>query len=391
MSAQVENIAQRVLDRFCMEIPFYAGLPPAEYDRLLRMCQEHARFFLRGLPERTLPTDEELLPIFLGAARRAEENVPLDALLSSYQVGVAVMWEALRDEATAAEQSELVEAVSWLLAYVHTLSVTGAAAYLEERERIYGDERHALRSVAEALLAGDGGKDAGTKGYRLAPGYVVLAMRFGEATGGDRAAAAVSARRRVRRVEDLLDRMHGPGVLSLLQGSGGTVLLPVWARDGDTSNADLDDLVSAVVEIAGPGTSAALAWHPGLAGVAAANEEADDVLRLATALGRPPGRQRIEDVLVEYVLSCRSDAGERLLRAVIAPLSEGPDLLATLEEWFSADFDRRRSAAALHIHPNTFDYRMQRVHALTGVDPMSARGVQLLGAALVSHRLAPPL
>ena len=44
-------------------------------------------------------------------------------------------------------------------------------------------------------------------------------------------------------------------------------------------------------------------------------------------------------------------------------------------------------AAALHVHPNTLDYRLRRIVELTGLDPSTTRGLQLLGAALASRRL----
>ena len=49
---------------------------------------------------------------------------------------------------------------------------------------------------------------------------------------------------------------------------------------------------------------------------------------------------------------------------------------------------RRRTAQALGVHANTVDNRLDRVAALTGLDPRTTRGLQLLGAALVVRRAA---
>jgi sugar diacid utilization regulator len=54
---------------------------------------------------------------------------------------------------------------------------------------------------------------------------------------------------------------------------------------------------------------------------------------------------------------------------------------------FSADFDRRATAAAVHVHPNTLDYRLRHVAELTALDPATAHGLQVLGAALTARRL----
>jgi sugar diacid utilization regulator len=44
--------------------------------------------------------------------------------------------------------------------------------------------------------------------------------------------------------------------------------------------------------------------------------------------------------------------------------------------------NRAATAAALHIHPRTLDYRLRRVRDVTGVDPGSTAGVRLLSATV---------
>jgi sugar diacid utilization regulator len=42
----------------------------------------------------------------------------------------------------------------------------------------------------------------------------------------------------------------------------------------------------------------------------------------------------------------------------------------------------------LHVHPNTLDYRLKRIVGLTGLEPASTAGLQLLAAAAMARRLA---
>lgn len=119
-----------------------------------------------------------------------------------------------------------------------------------------------------------------------------------------------------------------------------------------------------------------MSWRPGLGGVPAAGAEASEVLRLALELGRPPGTYRLDDVLLEYVLTRPSEGGGKLAD-MLAPLQSGPELVATLEGYFAADFDRRRAAAALNIHLNMLDYRLRRVHELTGLSVSTAHGLMV--------------
>jgi sugar diacid utilization regulator len=145
-------------------------------------------------------------------------------------------------------------------------------------------------------------------------------------------------------------------------------------------------LVADLSKAAEADVTAGMSWRPGLAGVPVAGAEASEVLRLALEQGRPAGTYRLDDVLLEYVLSRPSEAGGKLAD-LLAPLRSGPELVATLEGYFAADFDRRRAAASLNIHPNTLDYRLRRVHELTGLSLSTAHGLQVLGAALTARRL----
>ena len=101
---------------------------------------------------------------------------------------------------------------------------------------------------------------------------------------------------------------------------------------------------------------------------------------------RGPGAYSLADVLLEYQLSRPSDALPAL-GLLLEPLERNPDLVLTLETYLDHDLDRRGTAAALHVHPNTLDYRLRRVVDLTGIDPATSRGLQLVGAALAARRL----
>ena len=92
-------------------------------------------------------------------------------------------------------------------------------------------------------------------------------------------------------------------------------------------------------------------------------------------------------MLLEYQLTRPSDA-HAALSELLDPLDRNPDLPHTLEVYLANDLDRRRTAAALHVHPNTLDYRLRRIVELTGLDPATSRGLQLLGASLAARRLA---
>lgn len=388
-------LARRMVQAFVDELPVYAMLPPEQLEGEVRaICERNLRLFFRCLDEERTPASDELTELAASAARRAEERVPLQAVLSAYHLGGRIGWHALVEEARQDEHEELVAHNTWLLRYLEAVTGTVAAAYLEEQQLIYGEERDARRAFADALLAFDEGRSTGPgrdrllvlanrAGAELADAYAALAVRLGP-SGDERAAgvsAGVAGRRKVRRLVDRLDQLAGGSVLPLLEPGGGLVLVPT---DADPSPELFDGLVDLLSEAAGAEVLLAHAWRPGLAGVGSSAAEAREVLRVAARLGATSGAFTSPDVLLEQALGAASPWADRLSQ-LLEPLEAKPDLLATLEAWFDSDFDRQETARVLHVHPNTVDYRLQRIAAMTGVEPGTARGLQLLGAALTAR------
>lgn len=386
VAARLPALARRMVETFLDELPIYRLLPREQLDgEIIGICEQNLRVFFATLEQDRTPTDDELFEPRASAARRAQERVPLDAVLAAYHIGGRIGWAELVAEARPDEGRELVSAADRVLRYVACVTGAVATAYLEERQSIHGEERDASRGLAAALLAGQETVVlAGRLGVQLAPSYVVLALAL--ETGGDEGAAgvsgAVAARRTVRRIQERLDAAVGEPVLGLLDAAGGTVLLP----EGAASPADLRTLVSELTTAAGVPVRAAAAEPAGTGELAAAAAQARDVLRLSADLDRPPGLTVLGDVLLEYQLTRPSDALPGLA-GLLEPLERNPDLLLTLIAYLEQDTDRRSTAAALHVHPNTLDYRLKRLVELTGLDPATTAGLQLLAAAVSARRL----
>lgn len=388
---RLDELARRMLDVIVEEVPVYAHLPREQLEgEILAICRANLEFFLDSLAAGGRPDDAALAEIEASAARRAEERVPLEAVLAAYHVGSRVAWDALQADASPDEQGELLSLAAPLMAYVQAVTGAVSDAYVEERGTIAGDEREARRARLEALLAGGPPTGvAGSPGEPPADEYVAVALALGPSADevDESVEGAVAARRKLRRVEEFLGERGGEGTLCRLDRRGGIALLPAPLGEAAAVADDVPALVDALAKVADATVTAGVAWRPGAAAVQAAVTEASDVLRLALDLGLAPGAYHLDDVLLEYVVS-RPGPGRDRLAARLAALEDGPDLIATLEAWFGADFDRRRAAGALHVHPNTLDYRLKRVADLTGLEPSSSRGMQLLGAALLARRTA---
>jgi hypothetical protein len=133
------------------------------------------------------------------------------------------------------------------------------------------------------------------------------------------------------------------------------------------------------------------AWV-GLAGreraaIPEAHREATGIVDLAIAAGRVPGAYMLEDCLVEYAVARCGTVAARLA-SILEPVLAQPMLYETLEALIQADFNRNNAAKSIFVHRSTIDYRLRRIEELTGYDPMTSSGAQVLRAAMSTHALA---
>jgi len=391
LSAVSASLAREMVRRLHTDVPFYAHLPDEQLDGdILAICRHNIDIFLQFLDTGRPPSREELEVIQSSSARRAEERVPLDAVLSAYHVGLMMMWERVQREAATMGPEHLPEVATVAMSYIEQVTSVVSSAYLEENALIYGAERDTRRALIAALLAGEPAADLATQaGTRLHDDYLVVAVRMGHSVDEDRpeVESAVAARRKIHRVSARLEARTGTETLTLLDVSGGSILVPVGTDIADQAVNEVPDLVDDLADAAGSSIIAGYAWHPGSAGIVASGIEARALVELALQLGRPPGAYRLADLVLEYAIS-RDRSAMAVLAAVLHPLSgPGTVLYDTVAAYLDTDLDRRRTAARLHVHPNTLDYRLRRIRTLTGIDTGSATGITMLTSALVASQL----
>jgi sugar diacid utilization regulator len=226
----------------------------------------------------------------------------------------------------------------------------------------------------------------------VAPAYVVLALALPgpEVDPQLDAGSAVAERRRIRWLQDALDAFAGSAVLSVLDGRGGTALLPATPATVDAIDHALPGLLARLADATGVPVRAASAQAATPDVVPAGAGLAGEVLELVQRLDRPPGLYRLCDLLVEYQLTRPGPAHDELARRLDCIVDQ-VHLVDTLRAYLGHDRRRGRVADALHVHPNTVDYRLGRIAALTGLDPANPSDSQILRAALmVRDSSAPP-
>jgi DNA-binding PucR family transcriptional regulator len=91
-------------------------------------------------------------------------------------------------------------------------------------------------------------------------------------------------------------------------------------------------------------------------------------------------------MLLETVLTAPTDACE-LLVGLLDAVAEDARLMETLVVYLGCDLERTRTARALGLSRGGLARRLDRITHLSGYDPRTARGVQVLGAALAARAL----
>ncbi|GAA4883790.1 helix-turn-helix domain-containing protein [Kitasatospora terrestris] len=382
MLAELPRLQEEITARLIAEQPVYRRLPGEQLERDVRRVTEQS---LRGIAQ-SLRTGRPLEPEWrafqrASAARRAEEGVPIEAVVDAYYLGAQVCVDFL---GTQLPPEQVGFAYRALLTGLRVTVAEVTAGYLEERQAQVGESGAARHTMLAALLIGaDIRTVAARTGTALPPAYLVLSLAIG--THRDEARedvdGEVAARRKIRRIRAELDRITGAPVLARLTAGEGLALLPRTDPDAE-QRAWLDTVLADLGRAANvPITAGAAAGPPER--VADAARLAAEVRDTALVFRRPPGAYRLDDLLVEHQLT-RPGAARDRLAALLAPLAAHPDLLPTLRLYLECGHNRREVAARQHIHPNTVDYRLRRIAALTGLGPADHHGGITLTAALAA-------
>ncbi|MEU9998733.1 helix-turn-helix domain-containing protein [Streptomyces sp. NPDC050848] len=375
---RVNELARRMARESFERLPGYGGLPAEMKDLEIAATVRHGvRLFLRRVTDPAAAATPGAGRLFRErAAQRAEEGMPLDLLLRTHALGMYVLWQALREAAEPGDEAALVELADLLLESHDGIVGAVAETYLDERSALEAEQRAQRRSLVRGLLDGTSrpGHDVLEQLGIDGPSLVLALAAESAPREGD-----VAVRRRLRRIQTALDHSFGVEVPALLDAGTdlGRAIAPGAGEPpeelaGRLSRAAGTPLRVAVVRAAAP------------ADVPEAARTAGEILRVARACGLPPGLHRLDDVLLEYHLSRPGESGRRIA-ALLDPVADRPELLETLRVHLAGGQDRRATAVALGLHPNTVDNRLAKIAERTGIDLATPRGTATALAALLLH------
>ncbi|WP_245641021.1 PucR family transcriptional regulator [Streptomyces megasporus] len=334
-------------------------------------------------------------------AERAEQGLPLDALLRAFRLGGAVVWQALVDRVTQRDPDGvrlLVHVAAEVWDFVDEHCAVVAEAYRQTERRLTWRHENRRRLMAEALLEGtmrvaDLPEVSEALGLPERGRYAVVVV-----SGAGREAHRAAVRSRV------------PSGLRVLWHSRpdadlGIVLLAGAPRDGapgDSHGGDphtgdggsrdaLAELAAALPALPGTRTGIGSAVD-GLAAVGDARRLAETALRSAAPGGEPV---LLDEHLPAALLVSSPDLASALAERVLGPVLrlESADrdlLLDTLTAWLECDGSARRAGGRLFCHRNTVLNRLRRFEQLTGRSLGRPHEVAELSLALTARRVLRP-
>ena len=371
-----DAVLDRMLTRMVAEIPHYATLDRSGLDSVRTITAAYVEGCLQAAQERRGPSPSELSRMAESARLRARQGWPLSALLHGYRVAVGAWWDIVRSEIEQQPRdlTAVVELAAALLRYSDEAQSVVAESWSDEAELLAADEDRRHHRLMQSLMSGpraDASGPAERAGVELAGSYaVVLILDPGNSRAHPRIAKALRA-------------LHlQPQVLAAPRPHD---VLALWPQSA-TVRIEIERAIECMP--GGSRLAVAVADPEVTHGYAAALDEAAQVL--AVTGRRRPGVHRLDDVPLQALVRQAGGRITEIVGGLLDPVREedelrASDLLTTLRAYVDADASTRQAAAALHVHPNTVSYRLERVRALTGHDPRSLRDAVLLVAALELH------
>ncbi|MEV6768361.1 helix-turn-helix domain-containing protein [Nocardia sp. NPDC051030] len=289
--------------------------------------------------------------------RRADQAVPLSAVLRAYRIGTRVLWERLPtfviDEASA--QQSLVERASavWHLLDEYSEAITtGYRHAMLDRTRRDAQARDA---ALDGLLSGDAASrllndHAEVLRLPAAATYVVVSACFEPAVG--------------EAIPGIGEALGVVDVRSAWRIRSGTQIGLVALRDGFT----VDRLAEHIAQ----------RLH-GRAGISSAFTHLGDAHRavrqaeLACASSGSATGEVVwyDEALIPVLLAGEPEVATGLVQRILGRLLDLPEhdrsvLFETMRLWFALGADAAAVASQLYCHRNTVRFRLNRITDLTG-------------------------
>lgn len=351
LRAGIPLARKRVIQAIRAEVPAYNQPLKGEFAQVVRSGVDGAMNRFIDMIERH---DSDALgpsqSLFYDLGRRAfRESRTLDALLQAYQVGARVAWRDIVAvcKSAAVEPDVVYQLAESVIAFINVLSAASTEGYGAESAAAADVTQNARQELVE-LLAVRPPTDLAQLELAVQRARYCLPSRIAVLACAEGEPAELAAR-------------IGPGVIGARLGGLACVLVPeLNSIDGQRLAYALND------------TDAALGPAVPPEGIPPSWQWAQRTLRLMDAsVIEAHGIVRAEDHLASLLLHGDESVASALSTRWLAPfqqLSERSrnELPETLLAWLAHNRNFPSAAAALHVHPHTVRYRLDKLRQLYG-------------------------
>ena len=324
--------------------------------------------------------------------RRARAAFVLEDYLSTYRVAQQVLWDAIvaHAERTGTDHQLVLKLAAELMRDVDFVTTHAGRTYAEFREHVSAAVAEQRRDLLGQLLRGalptDGPLAAAADRCGIGAGTPALvAAAVPIAAGSDRDAAELAS------ATFAGVGLQEPSALIVIRGHELVAVLSLIGQsDPERLCVRLDQAHERLRNEGAPMAIGVSAIARGVGELPAAHDEAVSAVRFVGKSGGVFALTRVS--LMDY-LALSADATARrlieprILTFLAADARRGGMLVATLGVFAGSNLSLKHAAARLHVHPNTLNYRLQRVEEATGLNP---RRFEHLRALLVAVEVNEP-
>lgn len=345
-------LSDEIVAAISRAVPDYARPLEGPFGRALREGVEEAlRQFVTQVED---PAADRAAghDVYIGLGRgEMRAGRSLDALLSAYRIGARVAWRRL---AAAGEREGLAPHTLYVLAeaifaYIEELSAASSEGYAREQAAAAGAQQRRRHRLAALLVQDPPPAPAAVEAAASEAAWPLPRSLAAMAVPGEEA--------------DRLAARLGPDAIVAALPPVTVAIVPDPAAPG--RRRELDAALRGRRAVLGP----TVGWQE--AGLSFARARA--VLVLASDGTWQAGRGLVvaEEHLLQLILGGDPRLARDLAGRALAPLEAETDLsrrrlAGTLEAWLRHRGRTEEVARALHVHPQTVRYRMNRLRDLFG-------------------------
>jgi PucR-like helix-turn-helix protein/diguanylate cyclase with GGDEF domain len=387
----LDALAGEALAVLRRDLPAYADRGEPFHQEVLDQLRRNYSVLLSALIEARLPRDEELGFQRGASMRRARAGVALEDYLSAYRVAQQVLWDAIvaHAERTGTDQKLVLELAAELMRDMDFATTHAGRTYAEYREHasaVDEERRDLLEQMLRGALPTDGPLAAAADRCGIgASTSTLVAVAVPLAAGSDRDGAELAS------ATFAGVGLHEPCALVVVRRHQLVAVLSLTGQpDPERLCVRLDQAHERLRSEGAPMAIGVSAIARGIGELSAAHDEAVSAVRFVGKAGGVFALTRVS--LMDYLALSGGATARRLIEPRIVTFladdaRRGGMLVATLGTFAAANLSLKHAAARLHVHPNTLNYRLQRVEYATGLNP---RRFEDLRALLVAVEVNEP-